>query len=73
MSAEVSAVKEWVTINVKASAAILRESASLSTHIKGDILPSEKPGTKLLVERCPVGVVYAISPWNAPVRSAPHP
>lgn len=67
LSSEVSAVKSWVQLNIKASATILRDTAGLVTHIKGEIIPADRPGTMILVERCPVGVVFAISPWNAPV------
>ncbi|CAG9982862.1 unnamed protein product [Clonostachys byssicola] len=68
LSSEVSAVKSWVQLNIKASATILRDTAGLVTHIKGEIIPADRPGTMILVERCPVGVVFAISPWNAPVN-----
>ena len=70
LSSEVSAVKSWVQLNIKATAGILRDTAGLVTHIKGEIVPADRPGTMILVERCPVGVVFAISPWNAPVSSA---
>ena len=68
LAAEVSATKSWVLVNIKASAGILRESAGLVTHIKGEIVPADRPGTTILVQREPVGVVFAISPWNAPVN-----
>lgn len=68
---EVSATKSWIIVNIKATAGILRETAGLATHIKGEIVPADRPGTMILVERCPVGVVFAISPWNAPVSGNP--
>ncbi|KAJ3543751.1 hypothetical protein NM208_g3413 [Fusarium decemcellulare] len=68
LSSEVSAVKSWVQLNIKATATVLRDNAGLATHIKGEIIPADRPGTMILVERCPVGVVFAISPWNAPVN-----
>lgn len=68
LAAEVSATKAWVQINIKASIGLLRESAGLVTHIKGEIVPADRPGTTILVHREPVGVVFAISPWNAPVN-----
>lgn len=67
LSSEVSAVKGWVQLNIRATAGFLRDTASLATHIKGEIIPADRPGTTILVERCAVGVVFAISPWNAPV------
>lgn len=73
LSAEVSATRSWVRVSLGATAALLRESAGLVTHIKGEIVPSEKAGTTILVERQPVGVVFAISPWNAPVSPPPPP
>lgn len=67
LSNEVSAVPSWVRLNILSAAATLRESAGLATHIKGEIVPADRPGTTILVMRRPVGVVFAISPWNAPV------
>ncbi|KAI1372853.1 Aldehyde/histidinol dehydrogenase [Hypoxylon crocopeplum] len=68
LSAEVSATKSWIKVNILASVGILRETAGLVTHIKGEIVPADRPGTTILVEREPLGVVFAISPWNAPVN-----
>jgi benzaldehyde dehydrogenase (NAD) len=67
LSSEVSATKGWIQVNIRASAGILRESAGLVTHIKGEVVPADRPGTTILVVREAVGVVFAISPWNAPV------
>lgn len=69
LSSEVSATKAWIKVNLMATAGILRETAGLVTHIKGEIVPADRPGTTILVTREPVGVVFAISPWNAPVSS----
>lgn len=68
LSSEVSATKGWVRVNILGTAGTFREVASMATHIKGEIIPAERPGTTILVEREPMGVVFAISPWNAPVR-----
>ncbi|KAI0376731.1 Aldehyde/histidinol dehydrogenase [Hypomontagnella monticulosa] len=68
LSAEVSATKSWVRLNILGTVAILRETAGLVTHIKGEIVPADRPGTTILIEREPLGVVFAISPWNAPVN-----
>jgi benzaldehyde dehydrogenase (NAD) len=75
LASEVSATRSWVALNIGATVGILRETAGLATHIKGEIVPADRPGTTIMVERCPVGVVFAISPWNAPVRphSSSHP
>ncbi|KAH8658030.1 aldehyde dehydrogenase domain-containing protein [Xylariales sp. PMI_506] len=68
LSSEVSATKSWVKVNFLATAGIFRETAGLVTHIKGEIVPADRPGTTILIEREAVGVVFAISPWNAPVN-----
>lgn len=68
LSNEVSAVPSYVKLNVLAGAAILRDTAGLVTHIKGEIIPADRPGTTILVKREAMGVIFAISPWNAPVR-----
>jgi acyl-CoA reductase-like NAD-dependent aldehyde dehydrogenase len=44
LSEEVSAMPAWATVNVMAGAAILRESAALATHIKGEVVPADRPG-----------------------------
>ncbi|CAK7240523.1 MAG: hypothetical protein STHCBS139747_001965 [Sporothrix thermara] len=67
LSAEVSATKGWVRANILSTAGVFRENAALATHIKGEIVPADRPGTTVLVNREPVGVVFAISPWNMPV------
>lgn len=67
LSAEVSATTGWVKANILSTAGVLRENAALATHIKGEIVPADRPGTTILVNREPVGVVFAISPWNMPV------
>lgn len=71
LSSEVSATRGWVRLNVLSTVNVLREVAGLATHIKGEIVPADRPGTTILVERVAVGVNFAIAPWNAPVRSLP--
>ncbi|KAI1192195.1 aldehyde dehydrogenase domain-containing protein [Nemania serpens] len=66
MSAEVSATKHWTKVNAISAVGNLREAASIVSQIKGEIMPADTPGTTVLVERQPLGVVLAISPWNAP-------
>ncbi len=57
----------WIGFNVMLGASILREAASMTTQIKGDIIPSDKPGTMAMAFRQPVGVLVGMAPWNAPV------
>ncbi|KAK4167649.1 aldehyde dehydrogenase family-domain-containing protein [Cladorrhinum sp. PSN259] len=68
LSQEISATMHWVRVNVFATAGLFREAASLATHIRGEIVPADREGTTLLVERSAVGVVFGISPWNAPIN-----
>jgi succinate-semialdehyde dehydrogenase/glutarate-semialdehyde dehydrogenase len=41
--------------------------AELATSILGEIIPPNAPGRRLLVEREPIGVCAAITPWNFPM------
>ncbi|KAI0161263.1 Aldehyde/histidinol dehydrogenase [Xylariaceae sp. FL1272] len=68
LSSEISATNSWVKVNIFATVGVFRESAGLVTHIKGEIVPADRPGTTLLVQREAIGVIFAISPWNAPVN-----
>jgi len=45
----------------------LREAASITTQISGEVIPSDVPGSLALAVRRPAGVVLGIAPWNAPV------
>jgi acyl-CoA reductase-like NAD-dependent aldehyde dehydrogenase len=57
----------WAGFNVHLAAGMLREAASLTTQITGEVIPSDKPGMWSLAIRQPAGVVLGIAPWNAPV------
>lgn len=57
----------WIGFNVKLGAGMLREAAALTTQIKGEVIPSDKPGTLAMSHRQPIGVLVAMAPWNAPV------
>jgi succinate-semialdehyde dehydrogenase/glutarate-semialdehyde dehydrogenase len=48
------------------SAAYVQWFAEEARRIYGDIIPSPWPGRQLLVQKQPVGVVAAITPWNFP-------
>ncbi|MBO9498050.1 MAG: NAD-dependent succinate-semialdehyde dehydrogenase [Novosphingobium sp.] len=41
--------------------------AEYSAHDLGEIIPAPVPGRRLLVEKEPVGVCVAITPWNFPL------
>jgi acyl-CoA reductase-like NAD-dependent aldehyde dehydrogenase len=67
MIEETGATAPWAGFNVMLAANILREAASMTTQISGEIIPSDKPGTLSMAVRQAAGVCLAIAPWNAPV------
>ncbi len=67
MLEETGATAPWAGFNVHLGAGILREAASLTTQITGEVIPSDKPGILSLALRQPAGVVLSMAPWNAPV------
>lgn len=67
MAEETGATKAWSQFNIKLSAAILRDCASLTTQILGESLPTDTPHMTSLAIRRPVGVVLGMAPWNAPL------
>lgn len=67
MAAEIGATAGWAGFNVHLAAGMLREAASMTTQIGGEVIPSDKPGCIAMATRQAVGVVLGIAPWNAPV------
>ena len=67
MTAETGATGPWGGFNAHLAAGMLREAASMTTQITGEVIPSEKPGCLSLAIRQPAGVCVGIAPWNAPV------
>jgi acyl-CoA reductase-like NAD-dependent aldehyde dehydrogenase len=67
MIRETGGTAPWAGFNTMLGAAILREAASMTTQIGGDVIPSDKPGCLSLAVRQPAGVCVGIAPWNAPV------
>jgi acyl-CoA reductase-like NAD-dependent aldehyde dehydrogenase len=65
--AETGATGPWIGFNVMLAANMLREAASMTTQVTGEIIPSDKPGTLSMAIRQPVGVLVGMAPWNAPV------
>jgi benzaldehyde dehydrogenase (NAD) len=64
---ETGASGMWAGFNVHLAAGMLREAASLTTQISGEVIPSDVPGNLAMGLRQPAGVVLGIAPWNAPV------
>ena len=67
VSAETGATGMWGGFNVMLAAGMIREAASLTTQISGEVIPSDVPGSLAMGQRVPAGVVVGIAPWNAPV------
>jgi len=67
MMAETGATERWVRFNLALAASMIREAASVTTQISGEVIPSDKPGCMALAIRQPAGVVLGIAPWNAPI------
>lgn len=67
MTLETGAAPMWGAFNCKLAADMLREAASMTTQITGEVIPSDKPGLIAMAMRQPAGVCVGIAPWNAPV------
>ncbi|MGM0784420.1 aldehyde dehydrogenase [Billgrantia gudaonensis] len=64
---ETGATPGWAGFNVMVAAGMLREAASLTTQVQGDVIPSDVPDSLAMGVRVPCGVVVGIAPWNAPI------
>jgi benzaldehyde dehydrogenase (NAD) len=64
---ETGSTAGWGHFNVHLAASMLREAASMTTQVAGEVVPSDVPGNLAMAHRQPVGVVFGIAPWNAPV------
>jgi len=67
VQAETGATGMWAGFNVMLAAGMIREAASLTTQVAGEVIPSDVPGSLAMGLRQPAGVVLGIAPWNAPV------
>jgi acyl-CoA reductase-like NAD-dependent aldehyde dehydrogenase len=67
MMQETGAAQPWIRFNVKVASGMLREAAAITTQIKGEVIPTDKPGAMTITVRRPVGVILSIVPWNAPI------
>ncbi|MEH6517338.1 MAG: aldehyde dehydrogenase [Halioglobus sp.] len=67
MMNEIGATEGWAMFNLTLAASMLREAASLTTQVSGEVIPSDKPGLLAMAVREPVGVILGIAPWNAPI------
>lgn len=67
VAAETGATGMWAGFNVMLAAGMIREAASLTTQVAGEVIPSDVPGSLAMGVRQPAGVVLGIAPWNAPI------
>jgi benzaldehyde dehydrogenase (NAD) len=67
MMGEIGATAGWAMFNLGLAVSMVREAASLTTQIAGEVIPSDKPGCLAMALREPVGVILGIAPWNAPI------
>ena len=67
MIRETGSTGPWAGFNCMLAAGVLREAASMTTQITGEVIPANKPGTLSMAQRKSLGVCLGIAPWNAPV------
>ncbi len=67
MQGETGAARPWIEFNVRLAANMVREAASLTTQLNGQVFPSDHLDNLVMSVRRPAGVVLSIAPWNAPV------
>lgn len=67
VQAETGATAAWAGFNHMLAVNMVREAASMTTQIGGEVIPSDKPGCIAMAVREPAGVVLGIAPWNAPI------
>ncbi len=67
IGAETGGTAPWAGFNAMLAAGMLREAASLTTQVTGEVIPSDTLGSYAFSVRQPAGVVLGIAPWNAPV------
>lgn len=63
--AETGGTGMWHGFNCMFAGKILREAAAAVTQIKGEVIPSDRPGSLSMGYRQPVGVLVGMAPWNA--------
>lgn len=64
---ETGAAPSWAQFNARLAAGNLREAASMTYQVRGEILPTDKKNYLSMIQRFPSGVCLAIAPWNAPL------
>ncbi len=67
LAQETGASRVFAGFNLAFCIQVLREAAAAITRPVGELLPTSIPGAYSMAQRIPLGVVAAISPWNAPL------
>ena len=67
MMGEIGATRGWAMFNIMLASGMLREAASITTQIAGEVIPSDHTSRLCLAVRQAAGVVVGIAPWNAPI------
>ena len=67
LAQETGASRVFAGFNLAFCIQVLREAAAAITRPIGELLPTSIPGAYSMAQRIPLGVVAAISPWNAPL------
>ncbi|TCD71815.1 hypothetical protein EIP91_003158 [Steccherinum ochraceum] len=64
---ETATAEHMLQFNTNSPAAALRDAACLVGELKGESFPSQIPGGHVVTQRRAMGVIFAVSPWNAPM------
>lgn len=67
VTAETGATLGWGGFNVMLATSMLREAASMTTQITGEVVPSDQGQRLSMAVKQPCGVLVGIAPWNAPI------
>lgn len=67
MMQETGSTAPWAGFNAHLAASMLREAASMTTQVGGELIPSSHVTRMAMAIREPAGVVLGIAPWNAPI------
>jgi acyl-CoA reductase-like NAD-dependent aldehyde dehydrogenase len=67
LAQETGASRVFAEFNLAFCIQVLREAAAAITRPVGELLATSIPGAYSMAQRIPLGVVGAISPWNAPL------
>ncbi len=67
VTSETGATLGWGGFNVMLASNMLREAASMTTQITGEVIPSDHGQRLAMSVKQPCGVLVGIAPWNAPI------